>query len=416
MDVRTALELHRKGHIPEAEQAYRRIITIRPTDAYALHLLGMLCHQTGRHEEAITLLKRAIVSAPASANFRTNLAAVLGGLGRHAEAVEQARAAVSVQPDAPDAHHNLGVALELCGRWQESVAAYRRAIELRPDYADAHNHLGNALRRLGLLDEAVRSHQRAIGLRPDSAPAYNNLAATHVERGDQAQVIACRRRGVEVNSRSAAAHSDLLLALQYDATVDAPALLAEARRWEERHAQPLYRHIRPHAARPRTKRRLRVGYISPDFREHPVAHFIKPVLAHLDREQFEAYCYSDVRNADLETAAIRCVAGQWRDTASMSDEALAHQVRDDEIDILVDLCGHMGGNRLLVFARKPAPVQVTHFNYPNTTGLRSITASPTPIPIRPARKASTRKSSFGCRSAPGATIRARRRRLVRSRC
>ena len=171
---------------------------------------------------------------------------------------------------------------------------------------------------------------------------------------------------------NAGVHSDFLLALWHDPRQTPRAVFEESRRWAARHAEPLRRLWRAHDNDRDPERRLRVGYVSPDFRDHAVGRLLRPVLARHGREAFEVFCYSDVERPDAMTARLRPLADVWRDTASIYDEELAEQVRADRIDILVDCCGHFAGNRLLAFALKPAPVQVSHFGYCGTTGLSAI--------------------------------------------
>jgi predicted O-linked N-acetylglucosamine transferase (SPINDLY family) len=170
----------------------------------------------------------------------------------------------------------------------------------------------------------------------------------------------------------AEAGSNLLLALHFDPDRDARALLAEHVRWARQYAEPLAAEIRPHPNDRATDRPLRIGFVSPDFRDHPVGRLLLPLFAHHDRRQAEFVAYSDVRSPDPITARFRELADAWRPTADLDDSALADRVRGDRIDILVDLALHTAGNRLLVFARKPAPVQVSMLGLPSTTGLTTI--------------------------------------------
>src|SRR5262249_51798137 len=147
---------------------------------------------------------------------------------------------------------------------------------------------------------------------------------------------------------------------------------AEHLAWAARHAEPLTALAAPHTVDHTPDRRLRVGYVSPYFRQHAVNYFVEPMLASHDHERFEVYCYSDVTMPDDATARLKAATDQWRDVHYDSDEAVAGLIRSDAIDILVDLTGHIGGNRMLLFARKPAPIQVTYIGYQNTTGMTAM--------------------------------------------
>src|SRR5262249_23292009 len=153
---------------------------------------------------------------------------------------------------------------------------------------------------------------------------------------------------------------------------DAPAISEECARFNQQHAEPLEKLIEPHDNSRDAGRRLRIGYISPDFREHVDSFFTIPLLSNIDREQYEIFCYADVQTPDVLTGRLRGYADVWRSIVGFSDQEVADLVRRDRIDILVDLKVHTGNNRLLVFARKPAPVQATWLGYPGTTGLSTI--------------------------------------------
>jgi predicted O-linked N-acetylglucosamine transferase (SPINDLY family) len=372
VSVASALREHQHGNYQEAEALYRSVLLREPDDFNALHLLGMLLHQLGRQEESLGLLRQSVAIAPEVAHFHSNIASVLGKLKRPEEALHHLREARRLKPALPEAHNNFGVTLEALERYEEAATAYREALRLRPEYAECHNNLGNTLRKQGFIEEAIAAHERAIALKPNFGEAHGCLGSAYSELGRVEESIAAHRRCVALRPGSAQAHSDLLFTLMYSPDLSPREVFEEHVGWGERHARPFY------PAEPRYEndrdpdRRLRIGYVSPDFRSHPVSRFLEPILRHHDRERFETYCYSDVARPDAVTIRLRQHASAWRETAALDDGQLAELIRHDRIDILVDLSGHMGGNRLLVFARKPAPVQITYLGYPNTTGVRTI--------------------------------------------
>lgn len=370
--VEAALVHHGAGRLAEAEGLYRAVLDTQPDNANALHLLGMLCHQTGRSGEAVALLRRSVELSPSTAHFHSNLAAVLGKAGHPEEALACLREAVRLRPDFAQAHNNLGVALESLGRLDEAVAAHREAIRLDPNYVESHTNLGNVLQKRGELREAVAHHRKAISLKPDYADAYRNLAVALGELGRLDEALATSQTVVALRPRSAAAHSDLLFTRNYHPDLTPQELFDEHVRWGERHARPFSSTIRWHENDPTSHRQLRVGYVSPDFRSHPVSRFFEPIISHHDRDRFEVFCYSDVAEPDEVTGRLRRHAQAWREVRGLSDERLAELIRQDRIDVLVDLTGHMANHRLLTFARKPAPVQVTCIGYPSSTGLAAM--------------------------------------------
>ena len=404
--LQTALEHHQGGRLVEAEMLYRQILTQSPDQASVLHLLGILAGQVGRTiesidligraiavdpgvaayhgnlaesyrrsgqwERAIASLRRAIALEPAAAETHNQLGIALNALGRNAEALAAFGRAIQLRPEFAEAHNNLGSALRHEGRRGEAIAAYRRAVELKPDYAEAFRNLGGVLNDEERFDEAVAAYRRALALAPEGAEAHSKLGSYLANRGRIDDALACFRSAAEREPDRPSLGSDVLYALYFSPDYDAQAILAEHRRWDARFAAPLAGLLPPHANVARPDRRLRIGYVSADFRSHVVGHNLRPLFREHDHRQFEIFCYADVARPDALTARIQQGADVWRDVLGRTDEEVAGLVREDRIDILVDLALHMERNRLLVFARKPAPVQVTFAGYPGTTGLSAI--------------------------------------------
>ena len=225
---------------------------------------------------------------------------------------------------------------------------------------------------LGKLDEAVASYQQALQRKPDLAETYSNLGVALKDQGKLDEALACYRRALELKPDYAYAHSNLVYSQVFSPDYDAQALFEETRRWNRRHAEPLAKLVEPHGNDRSLDRRLRIGYVSPDFRNHAESFFTIPLLSAHHHQQFDIFCYADVVRPDGITARFRGYADAWRNISGLSDEQVAQWVRQDRIDILVDLTMHMAHNRLLVFARKPAPVQVCWLAYQGTTGLPAI--------------------------------------------
>ena len=280
--------------------------------------------------------------------------------------------ATQLLPGDAGAHNNLGAALNDRGQLDGAVASYHRALALNPDYAEAHYNLGNAQTDLGQLHDAVASYRRALAIKPDHAAAHSNLGNAQKNLGHLDEAVTSYRRALEINPDFADAHSNLLLAMHYSDRYSPAEIFAGHLAFARQFEQPLKACWQPHKNSIEAHRRLKVGYVSPDFRQHSVAYFIEPVLAQHDKGNVEVTCYDNFPRHDAVTGRIRQHADHWVDCARFSDEQLAAQIRSDGIDILVDLAGHTAGNRLLTFARKPAPVQVTWLGYPATTGLAAI--------------------------------------------
>jgi predicted O-linked N-acetylglucosamine transferase (SPINDLY family) len=333
-----AVRLHQAGQLGEAEKIYAHISSRRPDHVGALQLRGVIQLQIGRLEQAVELIRRA----------------------------------VALRPDYADAHANLGYALFRLGKAEEAIAAYRRAIEINPNHPEAWNNLGNALLGRGELESAVEAYRNAIRIRPGYAEAMNNLANALKSAGKLEDAIVILR-AAEEKSKQAAIGSALLHTLLFDPRYSAGELLKEHQAWAKRYAEPLRSVVVPHANKREADRRLRVGYVSPDFRRsHCQSLFMTPLLEAHNRSQFEIFCFSDVPRGDDITERQKRSADVWREIAGMHDAAVAEKIREDRIDILVDLTMHMAAGRPLMFARKPAPVQVAWLAYPGTTGMTAM--------------------------------------------
>jgi predicted O-linked N-acetylglucosamine transferase (SPINDLY family) len=292
--------------------------------------------------------------------------------GKLAEAEAGYRQILAVDDLQPEVYYNLGIVLRNRGQMQEAVDVYERALELRPRFPRAINNLGATLESMGRLDDAEDILRHALLLQPESADAWNNLGGVLKDLGRLDESIDCLERAVRLQPDNARIHSNLVFTLHYSPAQDAAALLYAAQRWSEKHAAPLAAEIAPHRNDPSPGRRLRIGYLSGYFRDHCQALFTVPLFSHHDRERVEIFGYCDVAEPDHITARLRDCADIWRVTDKLDDAQVAELIRQDKIDVLVDLTLHMAHHRLLVFARKPAPVQVTWLGYPGTTGMNAI--------------------------------------------
>ncbi|MBV9124238.1 MAG: tetratricopeptide repeat protein, partial [Planctomycetes bacterium] len=396
--------LTRLGQAEAAVDAYRQALALQPGYLLAHRNLARLLRDLGRRTEAIFSYQAALRLDPAQPDLHNELGVQYLAAGQFAEAVASYRQALLLQPGHAETHNNLGIAHLHQGHWAEAVALFRQALRLRPDFPVAYNNLGNALaaqdqpteaiacyqealrlwpdyaearHNLGLAlagqgqpDEALVCYDEAIRLKPDYPEALNNLGNAYKDQGRLDEAIACYRRALALRPGEAAFHSNLLYALLYHPGYDPAAILAEHREYGRRHAAPAI--TSPLEVERRLGRRLRLGYLSPDFRHHVVGRHMEAVLRTHDHRQFEVICYAHVLHPDGLTQRLRQLADGWRSLVGLSDDQTAVLIRQDQIDILVDLAGHTGGNRLPVFARRPAPVQVTHYGYLATTGLETI--------------------------------------------
>ncbi|HEY3900885.1 MAG TPA: tetratricopeptide repeat protein [Chthoniobacter sp.] len=364
--------LHTQGLLDEAIAAYRRATELHPAYAAAYNNLGNALKTLGRLEEALAAYSHALELAAGIAEIHSNFAGVLRELGRLEEAVAAARRAITLKPAFAMAHTNLGHALLSAGDHDAAIAAFGRALTLEPNLAIAHNNLGSALKGVGREAEAMASFQRAVNADPRYAPAIANLASALHECGNVAEAIQLDQRALQLPGASAAIYSNYLAILQLQSGATLAGLLEAHRGYEYRYGQPLRTSWPRHPNVPDPHRPLRLGFVSPHLTRHPVGFFLVQLLENLDPDQFAVIGYADSSRADAMTARLKARACEWHLVKSLTDDALAQCIRDDRIDLLFDLEGHNAGNRLLTFARKPAPVQITWLDYVGTTGLAAI--------------------------------------------
>jgi len=288
---------------------------------------------------------------------------------RLAESIPLYQQALRLKPDLPEGHYNLGNTYFRLGRLIEAETCYRQALAQQPDHAQALNNLGVTLAEQSRYDEAGACYRQATRLLPGYAEAYLNLANACKNQGRLDEALACYRRCVALQPDNPVFHSYLLYALHFHPDLSPQTIFEEHQQWARQHALPIAGLPFPFLGERTADRQLRIGYVSSDFRTHVMGHYSEAVLRVHDREAFEVFCYASIAWPDDQTRRIESLADGWRSVAELSDAQAAELIHRDRIDILVDLVGHTGGNRLLIFARRPAPIQVTHFGYQATTGL-----------------------------------------------
>jgi protein O-GlcNAc transferase len=308
-----------------------------PDDADALHRSGLAAFQQGKVSEAVELLRRAVQLNYHRADYRCNLGLMLA----------------DSDPEA-------------------AMAAFRDAIELQPNLVEPHKNLATMLLAQGSLDEAIKEFSKALALGADVTHELAELAAAMRNLGRRDQAMLCYDRILAARPDNPQIAAARCYVLQLIPGYDAKKILLEHKAFDSRFAQPLKREIRPHDNDRNPNRALRIGYVSPDFKYHCQKLFTIPLLSHHDRRQFEIFCYASVQDPDEITDQIKTYADHWRDVVALSDEQVAQLIRQDHIDILVDLTMFMPHGRPLVFARKPAPVQIAWLAYPGTTGLEAM--------------------------------------------
>ena len=400
-----AVELHKAGNLLEAEKLYREVLQANPDNSDALHLLGQIAGGAGKLEAADALIARAVQCSPAVPYYRFSHGVILRERGRIGDAMAAFDAVLRLQPDFAEAHNHRGAILKDRERPNEALVAFDEAVRLKPDFAEAHNNRGGALKDLGRLqealaacgeavrlqpdfpaahynraiiltklnrpDEALAAFDAAVRFQPDNARAHNNRGVTCKDLGRLDEALDSYREAVRLDPGFTDAHSNLLFSLNYDPNTDEQGLFEAHCAWGQRHGSP--RDVFSTYKNPRVVDKvLRVGLVSADLARHPVGYLIEGALAAADPDRVQFICYSGRAIEDQVTHRLKALAHAWRSSIGLSDIRLAELIRADGIDILIDLSGHTGGNRLPCFTLRPAPVQVTWFGSCHTTGVPAI--------------------------------------------
>lgn len=356
----------------EAEHCFRETLETDPKYIEAYRKLGDLLIEQSRHVEAEHCFRQALEHSPNDADAHCRLGNSLFLQKRLGEAGVSYWSAIKISPDSADAYCNLGALLIEWNRYDEAEEALLHALKLDPEKPTTHFNLGNLYLRKGQLIESEIYLLRALELKPGYIDAQSTLANTLLDMGRISDAKVSYRKSLSTNPHNASVHSNLLFCLLHDETEDATNLLAEYRKFGEKFGAPLPDdHTHDNLRNP--DRCLEVGFVSADFRNHAVAFFIEPILANLaGSRQISLHAYSNCKIEDSISERLRGHFKYWHPIASLSNDALAEKIRADRIDILIDLSGHSGDNRLLTFAQKPAPVQASWIGYPATTGLPSM--------------------------------------------
>lgn len=372
ISIEKVIKLHESGFTDQAVALYADILSIYPDNDEIMFKLARLYQCTGHEEMAIPLLKGIGAPSPYYADALHMLGKMLGNRRDFAGGVDCLTRLLELDDshaDRVECYNDLARFMVELGRPDEAYSYLTKSIQLAPDHADTYNHLGNLFMHYWRLSDAGEQYQKVIELRPDFASAYSNLAWIATLEGRIADAVTLDLKALELNPDFRIAADNLLFTLNYSDIYTPEQVRDEHLRLAERYDCP----VEDHAVRRHQQgEKIRVGYVSPDFKAHSVAFFFEPVLARHNRADFEIFCYDLASVPDETTGRMMNLGWEWRTVYGLSDNAVAEQVRADGIDILVDLAGHTKGNRLGVFALRPAPIQVTWLGYPNTTGLKQI--------------------------------------------
>ncbi|HFD11209.1 MAG TPA: glycosyltransferase family 41 protein [Crenotrichaceae bacterium] len=395
-----------QGRLAEAEALIRRVLSHNPRHADASFLLGLIAGKCGHFDVSASLITQAIQFNPHNPAYYINLGLSLYNGGQFEQAVAAYKQAIKIKPRFVDALYRLGEVLEEMGRFDDALSAYDRAIKFQPQNVSIHKsrafllwalgrgeeslkvckrvtmlapsdsgghyNLGKALSGLGHLVDAAAAFEHAIKIKPDYAEAYSELGAVFKDMCRLDDAEKCNRRAIELMPTNTIAHSNLLFLLSARLKISPDEMLKELRHWDDVHGREGRQHRLPLRVDDTTPgRRLKIGYVSPDFRVHAVSSFFEPVLQAHDKRRFEIFCYAthDETASDATTERLQKLSEHWHFVSRENDFELAQLIHNDGIDILVDMAGHTGGNSLKTFSYRPAPVQTAYLGYFASTGL-----------------------------------------------
>ena len=365
--LKKAQSLAAAGKAAEAIELLAQLCRMDPRNADAWFMQGTLFGKVNQFEPAAGCLTKAIELRPHHGLSYFNLGTALRGLGRLEEAGEAFASALRIDPGRREILRALAAVQLNLGRPREAMATYQRCLEPGPGDAETYGNLATCQYLAGELEGSVSSYRHALALRPEGR-YLDGLGAALCQQGRHEEAMRAHREAVRLNPPNARYHSNLLLSLHYLPDITPEQVLEEHRAWARRHERASAT-ADGFMNAPDPDRRLKVGYVSPDFRTHSVAYFFEGLLRSHDEHAVETYCYTAAPQRDETTGRLQQAASAWRDVSAFDDSSLIEQVRRDGIDMLVDLAGHTAGNRLTAFALRAAPVQVTYLGYPATTGL-----------------------------------------------
>jgi protein O-GlcNAc transferase len=339
MSVQQAIAHYQSGRWTDAERLLEEVLRAEPSHFDALHILAIIAYQTGRHERAAGLVRRAL----------------------------------AIDANRGDVHNTVGLIEHARGNLAAAESAFRIAIQREPGTIAFQVNLASELHLSGKLDEAVEVYRFATtAFNPTTAQALVGLGNALRDRGELKAAIECYRRARDLDPAFVSGHKNLIYYLHFSPSADMHAIRREQDQWSRRFADPLRSKIRPHENDRNPDRRLKIGYVSPNFYDQSECYFVLPLLANHDRQEVEAHCYASGGPHDGLAEFHRKHAHVWHDARALSHDQLAEQIRADRIDILIDLNMHMANDRLAVFAQKPAPIQIAWLAYPGSTGLATI--------------------------------------------
>ncbi|MGB7566892.1 MAG: tetratricopeptide repeat protein [Chitinivibrionales bacterium] len=364
--------LQEKQLFKEALSEYEKVLTIDRENITAYSGAASLCIKTGDLESALKSLEKILSIKPEYPKAHCDIGFIYLSREKYKEAIGCFQEAIKLKNDYFEAYCYLGNAQSSLREYNAAIDSYKKALRINPDFFEAYYHLGICLMELNNFDQAIACLKSAVELRPNDPQAIADLSLSKFAIGDLAEAEQGFRSALKQGSQQLARiWSNLLLCINYMPEFSPAQLYSEHKEYGR-----VFNIGGPHSDHfsndRNPDRKIRIGYVSADFCDHAISKFILPLLRWHNKDRYGNFCYSNGTRFDTMTTRLKNQSDNWRDIHNLSDERAIAMIKEDGIDILVDLSGHTGQNRLSLFARKPAPVQVSYLGYPNTTGLSAI--------------------------------------------
>lgn len=370
-EIKTMQQIFISQNYQEAKTFAEKLVEKYPRSGMAFNLLGVANRSCGDSQKSLELLQKAVQLLPSDYAIHYNLGVAYQDVYNSQKAIECFEKAIQLNPNSVDAYNNLGIVYLELEAYEQSINVLEKLLTIKPNYYRGHSNLGLAYKHEGNLHKAMEHFYEAAKLAPTSPEVFNNLGNALIDRGEFDAAIEYYKKASQLNPAFDNAYGNILFALNYHPDMSALEIFEYYKFYDKQRGQSHPKCL--YYSNPKIKKRkLKIGYVSPDFKMHPVRLFLEPLLANHDKSQFEIYAYAQIFKEDIITHRYQQYADYWRITTGLSDDDLAVLIQKDGIDILIDVAGHTAGNRLQVFARKPAPISVSWLGFGYTTGLSAI--------------------------------------------
>ena len=360
--------LYRLGKIDEAIQSYQKAIEILPNNPDAHNNLGVALKELGEREKSLACFQKAIKIQPNHADAYNNLGVALKELGESGKSITCFKKAIKIQPNHADAYNNLGTEFKQLKEYKKSIYYYKEAIQIKPNFSVAYSNLGNAFKGLGEYDKAINYQEKAIQINPEYAEAYYNLATIYEELNEFEKTVSYYQKTIEIQPNHSYANSNLLFNICW--SNNNTEYLKVAKKYYE--TIPKYDQKRSTYYKTSSRKNIKVGFVSGDFRNHSVIFFLLDTFKYLQKKRVKLFAYSNNLDEDDFTKLIKQYFDNWVSIVHKTDKNLINLIRKDNLDILFDLSGHTANNRLAVFKNRCAPVQATWCGWLASTGVKEI--------------------------------------------